>query len=262
MASSWSARSSNMLPMSSKMVPADLTGFGPLVLKNETQIYTNIHKYTLLMMQTQKRRKLPYSWQFYSSCVYSLKAAVTPDNYQIKVQTKCFSCCGKGSHAGENELTMILTWPSGGWSYLSELFSTFSFLSTSFRAAARDVLVWSSLCWATSTPMDGSGGRPGPNAYMWDLPAARDGLWGAWVDGAGGPRAGEDGEAKARLWTTLTVTVGDDSPAEEDIHTVKHQQVPSEGWDVSTYIQVKLHPFIHPWCTEHFFFSLLLHSLC
>lgn len=28
-----------MLPMSSKMVPADLTWFGPLVLKNETQMY-------------------------------------------------------------------------------------------------------------------------------------------------------------------------------------------------------------------------------
>lgn len=57
------------------------------------------HKCTLLTMQTQKRRKLPYS----------LKAAVTPDNYQSKVQTKCFSCCGKGSHAGENESTVILT---------------------------------------------------------------------------------------------------------------------------------------------------------
>lgn len=110
--------------------------------------------------------------------------------------------------------------------HLSEFSSWFSFVSTAFRAASKQVLVWSSLCWATTAPLEDSGTWSGPSTHTWVLTVFREGLCGAGTGagagaGAGfrGPWAGEDGELKATLWITLTVTHGEtggESPAAEE----------------------------------------------
>lgn len=87
--------------------------------------------------------------------------------------------------------------------------SWFSFVSTAFRAAARELLVWSSLCWTSSVSEDDSEDRGLPTGLL----AAREGLRGPGGTGAVGPGAAE--EANATLWTTLTVNVGEDRPPKE-----------------------------------------------
>lgn len=118
--------------------------------------------------------------------------------------------------------------------YLSDV-SWFSFLSTAFRAAARDVLVWASLCWTTSVPQDDSGTRHRPTAHTWSLADVRQGLWGAEAETeAGAMWTGEDGAVKARLWPPLMVKGGEECPAVEETTSKKNVKTPkSTVWSMS-----------------------------